>query len=444
MSKMNKILQKIFSIKTQDDSFYKRTAITILGLKLRFKQSRYLKKEVQKNYVKVIKRIKNKMKNGEKINVIFLSNEVQKWGYDFLYKEFEKSKYFTPKILVIPRKRQANKKDKTGLPLEEQYEFYRKKNYNVEYAYKDGKFIDIKKFNPDIIFYVQLAELGEYDSPAELSQYALTAYAPYGYALTDFKGNYIPNFHGLLYRYFAEHDLNIKRFEKYKRGNSKNCVNVGYPKLDTYIEKNENIQVSKYWKEPEKYKVIYAPHHSIGVSIEVDYNLSTFLQNGKFILELAKKHPETTWIYKPHPLLEYKLLRDKIMTAEEMKNYYKEWEEIGNVFNTGGYINIFKTSDLMITDCESFLSEYLPTGKPLIHPCRKDSIAFNPLGKMLINGYYNTWNNEELEQTFNQLVVEKNDTKKENRLKLINEIMDYNYPASQKIYDCLLNEISDC
>ena len=53
--------------------------------------------------------------------------------------------------------------------------------------------------------------------------------------------------------------------------------------------------------------------------------------------------------------------------SPEINNYFSEWEKIGKIYPTGDYYELFSHSDCLITDCISFLAEYLPTGKPVIH-----------------------------------------------------------------------------
>jgi len=50
------------------------------------------------------------------------------------------------------------------------------------------------------------------------------------------------------------------------------------------------------------------------------------------------------------------------MTLNEVESYYAEWHNLSNgfVYDEGDYFNIFKSSDALITDCGSFLAEYLP------------------------------------------------------------------------------------
>lgn len=385
------------------------------------------------NYKIVLKKIKNKFQQKQKIRVAFLVNENQKWSYQSLYEEFDKSEYFEPLVLVTVDKGAYI----TINNLEENYNFFKSKNINVDYAYKDGEFLDLQKFQVDIVFYSQPWEIADIQSIVHVSHFALTMYCPYGYQTFDYEKNYMQKFHKLLFSYFVENEHNVKRFERYQAGNSENCVAIGYPKLDIYT-KNYDIDASLYWKEPEKFRIIYAPHHSFG-NVHTT-NIGTFLENGNLILELAKSHPDTTWIFKPHPWFKHNLItRNKIMTTQEYENYIKEWEKIGNIFEDVDYFDIFKTSDLMITDCASFLTEYLPSKKPLIRLSNHNCIKMNDYGEKIISEYYFAYSNEELEKTFNMLVVDRNDPKKEARERLAEEIFDYKNPSATKIYNYILD-----
>lgn len=390
---------------------------------------------VQYNYKKVLERTRKKVSRGEKINVIFYTNEPQKWSYDSVYKEFEKSPYFSPLILVVPRYRVHIGKDKTRMSLEEQYNFYKERNYNVEYGYINGEYVDIKKFSPDVFFYLQLAEIPGVDNPFLISKYALTAYCPYAYQFSDYRKHYLQEFHKLLFVNYMEHELTLKRFESYKKGNSQNCISAGYPKLDVFFNTLINTyKTNKIWRNPDKIKIIYAPHHSFTNNKANVFRWGTFPENYKLILNLAKKHPETTWIFKPHPMLHSAILNEGLMTEEEIQNYYKEWDTVGRLYDSGDYFDIFKSSDAMITDCGSFLAEYLPTKKPLIRLINKDGIAFNELGELFSECFYNSHNNMDLHRIFDEVVINGNDYMKEKRCRMADTLIDPKETAAHKIY----------
>ena len=357
------------------------------------------------NYKKKLQQLhKNKNK---KIRVLFYVCENSKWCYQSLYEALDREDNFEPLVVVSLLDGVHKGKDKTRNNIDENYNFFKSRGMNVEYAYKDYKYVDLKSFKPDIVFYEQPWWLPKCNRPLEVSKYALTMYCSYGFSMYDLRTDYTENFHKLLFKFFTDSDVNTHRFESYKKGNSNNCVTVGYLKLDIYSKDVEKFAKS-VWKNPNLVKIIYAPHHSYDVN---GLNTATFRQNGKFILNLAKSMPNTTWVFKPHPQFKYALLKNNIMTEEEIDNYYKQWNEIGIIYDKGGYFDIFKTSDLMITDCCSFLGEYFPTGKPIIRLTKKDSKPLNQYGQMLVNGYYNVYENDEIEKILNDLIFNNNDYK---------------------------------
>ncbi len=386
---------------------------------------------VKSNYENVLRRLKTQ----DKIKVVFLVRENQKWTYQSLYEEFEKNEKFEPLVLVSMLELVRKGKDKTRNNLTDSFEFFKSKGMKVDYAYKNGGYVDLKEYKPDIVFYDQPWDLPEIQQPRKVSEYALTCYSSYSYELFDCIEDYTASFHKFLYRYFTENEFNKNRYESYRKGNSENCVVTGYPKLDAYLKTNEDCNV---WRKKDEYKIIYAPHHSIDSK---GIRLSTFLRNGKLMLELAKSHPNTTWVFKPHPRLKYVLLRTKIMNEKEIEEYWNEWKKIGAVFEGGDYMSLFKTSDLMITDGCSFLTEYLLTGKPLIRLINKKGIKLNKLGTELTEGYYLADNNEELRKLFNQLVIEKKDNKANLRNILKNKIAATEGFVAVKIIDNIMEEI---
>lgn len=148
-------------------------------------------------------------------------------------------------------------------------------------------------------------------------------------------------------------------------------------------------------------------------------------------------------MFKPHPMLRRNICLYGIMTEAEADEYYNEWARIGHLYDNGDYFDIFKSSDLMITDCCSFLAEYLPTHKPLIRLVNKEGLAFNELGGRLSNCYYNVYNNEELLHVFDEVVNRRNDYLRDDRNRIADSLVDREVPASLRIYEDLLCRIKD-
>ena len=182
-----------------------------------------------------------------------------------------------------------------------------------------------------------------------------------------------------------------------------NLKAVGAPSLENLKEYSD-----------ENY-VIYAPHWTIDHEKTIAY--SSFKENGMFMLEYAKKHPEFNWVFKPHPLLKKALVDNNFMTKQEVEEYYSSWEKLGKACYSGNYFEIFNNSKLMITDCSTFLIEFLLTGKPLINIISEEASEFNIIAKEVIKHLYKAENIQELEKHLNNILVYNQDELKQERVK---------------------------
>ena len=392
----------------------------------------------QKNYNNVLVRLNKKINNNEPLNVVFIVSENQKWGYQSLYDLFKDDKHFKPLVLINLHRDIHKRKIKRKPNISENVEFFKQKGLDFELLYEDKKYKNLFDFNPDIVFYDQQWGLIRKYKPFRVSKYALCCFIPYGFSILAYKGVYNKRFHRYLFKYFIMNKDDISRVEGYQKGNSNNCELVGYSKLDTYINDN-NIDKSKLWKNPDNKKIIYSPHHSFAPD---SLKMATFNKNGRFILDYAKNNPDTSWVFKPHPCFYSSVLKNKIMTKKELDDYYGEWAKIGKVYEQGDYFDIFKTSDLMITDCCSFLGEYYPTLKPLIRLSRADSTPLNSTGEKIVDNYYEVFDNEELIKIIDKIIKKNEDEKFEKRKELFNKFINSEISTAQKIKDSLLNSIN--
>lgn len=355
----------------------------------------------------------------------------------------EKSEYFEPIIaLTISDVQTSLSKQEQKNILEKTYKYFHDKNMKCVYAYdfKAHTTIALSKFKPQIVFYQQPYRLAPNQDIRSVSKYALTCYIPY----------YLPNhknltldcereFHRNLYRFYVlnEEIENIYKqhiFEKFGIKNS-NITAIGHTMLD-------NFYLNKSYQTNQGDFVIYAPHWSIHhPNNDMSINLSTFNSNGKLILEYAKQHPEIKWVFKPHPTLKTALKRIG-WTDDEINNYYSEWEKIGISCYTADYLDLFKQSKALITDCGSFLLEYFCTGKPLIH--LKSAFCQSkpyPFMQEIFDTFYQVKSNNELYNIFDEILLKNNDPLIDERNKLLNKNNLTNNYTAQKIIDDLYGEI---
>lgn len=385
---------------------------------------------INNNYKKNIIRIREKIKT-EKIKVGFLVSENQKWNCQSVYDEMVASSEFDPVILITKVHSKHDDFGKFYTSVNENYEYFKSRGMNVEYAYstETKEYIGLDQFGIDILFYQQPWGIVPVQNMRVTSEFALSCYVPYFVPINDSPIDYDLIFHKMLWHQYSINELVCNQYKK----NSKHPMNsyrvVGHPKFDTYLS-NEEIKNEGY--------IIYAPHHSFAPS---HLNFATFKWNGKYILEYAKSHPEFKFVFKPHPQLKTRMIVRKIMTEKEVDNYFEEWKKIAIYCNDANYFDLFKKSKLMITDCSSFLAEYFPTKNPVINLKNKNSVKFNPFGKAITDCYYKIYDLETLKSTMKMLLEDNQDPMKEQRLKCLENLNIVNTSTASRILNIIKEEI---
>ncbi len=397
----------------------------------------YKKKIAQNlNYIKNNKKkITNKLKKEikkRKLVVAFYVYDQAKWKCQSLYDLLEKSENFIPYIFVT---KNCAPKDNFNFQkpneLEKIFDFFKLQNMRVLYAYKRNNFIPFEQMEPkpDIIFYQHPWYVETSQGPVVCSKFALTCYVPYFIATSISPTEYFLRFHQYVQNHYVLNDA-IKDFYCENAPNKGvNIKSVGHPALDFfYLNREKEFENKNY--------VIYAPHWSVDNKNVLFWG--TFLWCGQFMLDYAKKHPEINWVFKPHPCLKGYLKNNNYMSTQEIEQYWKEWEKIGKLCESGNYLDMFKSSKAMITDCGSFETEYFLTKKPLIHLKSNGAMPFNPSVAKIVETYYNVQDIKELEQILDEVVLRGIDTKKEQRLNLYDELFCQNNYAAQNIVSDLL------
>ena len=376
-----------------------------------------------RNYRKILKTIYLK----DKIKVGFLVSENSKWNCQSLYDELEKHPYFEPIILITRVKQLHDGYSSFYDDIEDNKKFFTKKGLRFQVAYdiQSKKYIPLKKFECDIIFYQQPWWLHSNQQILKTSYTALTAYVPYCFHMLEEENNYFEHFHKILWCYFVESKLYEKKYKEIY--NATNIVYSGHTKLDNYL--------SNTHKKNTKPTIIYAPHH-----LNCDNHLFlTWEWNGKEILEFAKKNNQYHWIFKPHPHFKDSLIRNNILTLTDMDTYFEEWNKVGEICLSGDYYNLFKSSACLITDCISFLAEYMPTKSPVIFlKANEQKAPFTDLGEIITRNYYKVHTWSEFIDIFNRVIIQNDDYLKNERLNDLTYLIDTpQQSAAKKIVNYL-------
>lgn len=362
---------------------------------------------IRQNKIKVLERLRNQ----NHYKVVFYVYDCSKWKCQSLYELMDSMNEFSP--LIVVTKNAAENLDNPSYQTKEEiletFEFFKNKGMNVKlgYDFENNRHIPFKEFAPDIIIYQHPWYVETSQGPVVCSEFALTAYVPYDISTTNLESDYNLRFHNYVENFFVFNDKFKEYYAPRMINMGENLIVTGSPSLDYFINNPP---------KNEKQYVIYAPHWTVNHSHTIAY--STFTETGLFMLDYAKHNPQFNWLFKPHPMLKKALIDNNIMTKEEVENYYNSWQE---ACYDGDYLKYFNDSQLMITDCSTFLLEYAATQKPLIRLVSEDMPEFNSTTEEVVKSYYNVSTLEELKQFLDMILKQHKDPLKEIRKSFINE-----------------------
>ena len=379
----------------------------------------------------------NSIKKKGKIKISFLAVTASTWSCDSLYKKLINDEKFEINIIITPFQ---NGSPSTIYEIYTQTkDFFDNRGYKSIGIYdkQTNKYLTFEEAgSPDILFHLNphTCCIPENFKIENIPLKVLNIYIPYGvmtFGMTDIQYNQMS--HHLFWKIFCESELHKEMSNKYSMIGDINVEISGYLKMDAFLDGSLPDIASNIWKIAEGeidlskvIKIIYAPHHTLG---ENKHSFSTFSKNCREILQYAKGHPNTSWIYKPHPLLKQACVKNGLFKDEEEYDcYVEEWKNLSNarVVTEESYIDIFKTSDGIILDSVSFLSEYLYVNKPILLLTR-DTQTFNDYGIELKEVLYKV-DGKDIEGVFNfieDILINDNDTMKNAREEFYERYLNY-------------------
>ena len=369
-------------------------------------------------YRKSLRRVREKF-GRQKLKVVFVVGQTSKWKCQSVYDLMKGSSHYDPVIaLVICDFEQGYTREAKAATTAAHEEYFRARGMKCVRGYspETGRNIPLRELDPDLVFYSQPWYVDECQCPYAVADRALTFYVPY--YVTNLESVSFSCGNTFVRSVFGYITLNAEVASVYRKAYAgltcaARYLGLGHPALDVFRSVKSGTR--------EVRTVIYAPHWSIdhpgNLNVE---NYSTFLETGMPILTFAESHPEIRWVFKPHPTLRSTLKNSGAWKDDAIDLYYRRWEKLGVACYDGSYIEYFKNSDALITDCGSFLVEYACTGNPIIHlisPTRK-VFAQNGLEKVF-DTYYQSCDAQDLYRLLQEVVLDSKDPKRGVRMAAI-------------------------
>ena len=389
---------------------------------------------LDKHYKQTLIKLNSRFKNGQKIRVGFYIVEV--FQYASIYEEMLKSEFFEPFIVVVPdfARKEINLDfmNKVYDSLSSKYQAVYK-GYNEQ----NDEYIDFAD-KLDIVFFGNPYEVMAHPNHFiwhMLKKNILTCFQSYAYFIADWSRAHVmaSPFWNACWRVFVDSYENYNDLIMYNIRKGANAYISGYAKMD----KLASIE----YKNKTRKQILLCPHHTINTK---ELELSNFLTYSDLFLELPKLYPEIDFIFRPHPLLKYNLT--KYWGESKTNKYYDQIAAYSNAIydNSEDYLETFANSDAIIHDCGSFTAEYLFVNKPCCYMLKNSNDInkmFLPMGQKCLDNYYKAFNQDDILNFIDNVVIKGIDPMKNQRDKFLQELR-LNYPnAGKRIVEYIKQEI---
>lgn len=401
----------------------------------------YLIKKAERNHKRVLDEIRQK----GYANVVFFAANYPMWRYQGVYELMSKDERFKTYIILSPIVTYSVEQKKEN--IQTLRNFFDSKNipYFDATKWSEEEFNIRDRLKPDIMFYTQPYG-GIYGNKLDSTYFEdrLLCYISYGTGIALEKWALNTLYQNIGWKIFYDTKAFKDTAKKITFNKAKNVYVSGNPNADEFL-KSEHADV---WKtqNTRKIRIIWAPHFTI----EKDQYLhrGSFLWLWDVMLSLAEQYADKVqFAFKPHPRLRSVLYNYPEWGKERTDDYFHKWETMNNCqFENAGYIDLFMTSDAMIHDSSSFMSEYLYADKPIMFTTQIEDDVRNQMkefGNAALNAHYIGHNADDVKQFIEKVVLNGVDPMKSKRKSFYDK---YLLPPNRKsvrqnVYDEIVNSI---
>lgn len=332
--------------------------------------------------------------------VALVTSSLSMWRLEEVWRLMQGDPLFDCRIILVPFGKLS--------PEDKEFELGKLRDYFGSKGipfYEEDEFL---KFDPDIVFYQQFYNHSYKDPVRALhNEHRLLCYAPYGVMFIDRKWQYDSRFHRRAWKIFLQSEAHRDTARRLCANSAANVAVVGDADSDAFASPAFNDP----WKpQPAPLRrIIWAPHHK---KLGRDSFAWTAEEMKKVALEYSDR---CQFAFKPHPRLKTELLKDPDWGPERTEEFYNFWASQENTqLETGGFVELFRGSDALIHDCNSFIAEYLYTRKPALFLSTNTArirSTFGKFGRDALDAHYQGDGPEAIRQFLDKVVLAGEDPK---------------------------------
>ena len=425
------------------------------------------------NYAKKEQEIREKIKKGEKVNVIFFAYSADTFAAEKVMTQMIEDSIYNVKLYIIPDLRldeheaviqyketydllsakypfvlktcDVDVKLKSQQEYNEEEDFKKEnklltkkakremKNINGILYYEENCFINHKNVikDSDIIFFPHIQDISFslYNPFYAVRLNKLSVYIPHEIYPFKFYRNYyrMDNFNNF-WKVFLDSDISFEEYRQYGQCHGINAVVTGL--------NSEYLKCTKRSQNNDRKTIIVAPFFSIhnGTKMLNSFALENY---GKLLFNLPEKYTNIDFIYLISSSLENLLLNTDSEYAGKVSSFMNDAVKYSNVRieNEREYKKHISTSNGVILDCGALFIDTILQNIPALYIVKDKLLEkkkFNEIGYYMYDAVYKAENEDEIYSFINNVIINNKDTMKEKRSNIFNTI-NLEYTSSSDI-----------
>ncbi|MGM9806039.1 MAG: CDP-glycerol glycerophosphotransferase family protein [Candidatus Aphodosoma sp.] len=360
-------------------------------------------------------------------NVILIASSLPMWRNQGLYELLVQDKRFSVSIIIHPLRQLSAVERQSAVDLLRRYFDGKGIPYYVCSDDDNEVSAKLESLDPDILFYPQNYRKLFTDALAwEKFTDRLLCYNSYALLTVGDNWNYNADYNNIAWRYYHATELHLATARRLTYNKGRNVCVAGEPHADLFFAKSDVDPWKKIGDGKTRKRIIFAPHFRIETNKML--NRAAFLWLYDYMTDLAERYRDSIQIaFKPHPMLKTTLYNHPDWGGERTDAYYEKWATMENTqLETGGFIDLFKTSDAMIHNCGSFTGEYLFTSKPVLFASGDWTEIYrtaDDFGLKCLALHYKAENTAEVGTFIRDTVLGNTDSMKEARVRFCKEFL---------------------
>jgi hypothetical protein len=160
---------------------------------------------------------------------------------------------------------------------------------------------------------------------------------------------------------------------------------VGHPKADALRQTRPEWPLTN--ADPHPRRIMWSAHHSI-LNGWNDFGVFPLIKDD--MLRWAAEEPGTEFVFTHHPYLRGTIRRpDSPISYSSFETWLDEWLALPNTAHwSGSYAPLLASTDVLVSDGPSMITESQVLTVPTIFLERPDHIAFNLVGEAIVAGVH--------------------------------------------------------